>query len=141
MRIIPLLISIVIATGFFSCTEKEILEDLELSFYDPEYEGPNPFTVTDTQYFSQEVYDQFGNVVGYVPRARVYFTFDESVLETGQEYGAKVDGSVVDVIVNGNFIHIKELNWGQTDYCSEVFFLDQLNRPVRAYENCYTVQF
>jgi len=130
-----------LSVGLVSCTKKEVIDDLELSFYDPEFVGPNPYTVTGTEYVQIPLFDNNGFFIGYLDQAEIHFVFDESVLQPGQRYGARVDGDVIGTITNGVFTHTRDVTVGQTDYCSVVEFLDQLNRPVREYMNCYTVEF
>lgn len=141
---------IIILVGIFglfslpSCTDDELFEDLNYSYYDSQYSGPNPFEITGTEYYVDYVTNSSNEIIDTLNLTKVFVHFDRSVLhDPNSRYHVRLEVGSEGSNLTGNedFTFHRTVELGVHDYCGQVIFLDAVYQPVHSYDMCYTVEY
>ena len=130
-----------------SSCKKDDLSDLELnsSICDQDYDGPSPFSIVDTDYFRELVFNNVTNQLDTLHKADIIVGFNRSLLNRpGQEYSALLDGIEPDSVLNmsqSQFTFTRDVDPDIEDYCSDIEFLDADFISVNTFNHCYTIDF
>ena len=131
-----------------SCKKDDLsTKTLDYSFYDDQYDGPNPGSIISTEHFETIEYDPDPELNDTTYSAYVFVNVDESNF-TNASPGYSLSLDIYEPIYTypdppSDFVFAVPSS-GPTytqNYCKTLFFYDNQLELIRGYDMCYTVEY